>query len=45
MKKFPKAWKDLLDKIDNNFLRDLLSDIENVETGNMIATDIRIVFK
>ena len=45
MKKYPKAWKDLLDKIDNNFLRDLLSDIENVETGNMIATDIRIVFK
>ncbi len=45
MKKKPKIWNDLLDKIDNNFLKDLLSDVDQVESGNMFATDLRIVFK
>ena len=40
----PEIWYELLSKIDNQFLKQLLSDIDYVDIGNMISTDLRIVF-
>ena len=43
-KNMPEIWYELLSKIDNQFLKQLLSDIDYVDIGNMISTDLRIVF-
>ena len=43
-KNIPEIWNELLSKIDNQFLKKLLSDIDYVDVGNMISTDLRIVF-
>ena len=43
-KNMPEIWYELLSKIDNPFLKQLLSDIDYVDIGNMISTDLRIVF-
>ena len=43
-KNIPEIWNELLSKIDNQFLKKLLSDIDYVDVGNMISTDLIIVF-
>ena len=44
-KKLPKIWNDLLLEIEDKFLKEVLSDIERVNIGNMISTDVRMTFK
>ena len=44
-KKLPKIWNDLLFEIEDEFLKEVLSDIERVNIGNMISTDVRMTFK
>ena len=43
-KNIPEIWNELLSKLENQFLKKLLSDIDYVDVGNMISTDLRIVF-
>jgi uncharacterized protein (UPF0335 family) len=43
-KNLPNLWNNILSTIDDKFLKSILEDIEHIEIGNMVATDIRIVF-
>ncbi|NCG35503.1 MAG: hypothetical protein GWO78_05905 [Dehalococcoidales bacterium] len=43
-KNLPDLWNNILSTIDDKFLKSILEDIEHIEIGNMVATDIRIVF-
>tara|TARA_B110000438_G_C15740842_1_gene618385 strand:+ start:140 stop:421 length:282 start_codon:yes stop_codon:yes gene_type:complete len=44
-KNLPDFWNNILSTIDDKFLKSILEDIEHIEIGTMVATDLRIVFR